>query len=144
MLFPFVHLIMKDDNEAKSFTTGAMVSFLIHIHISRTLIWQCCGLTEWVTQMTVGWSIFTWYNIVVFPITEGPQWTRGFTANICLVFAWVSLFIVGYVLWQRDIKRGLYKHAIEEEENEEAFKEKVELEQAESSHHEHNEIKEVK
>lgn len=27
MLFPFVHLIMKDDNEAKSFTTGAMVSW---------------------------------------------------------------------------------------------------------------------
>jgi hypothetical protein len=25
MLFPFVHLIMRDDNEAKSFTTGAMV-----------------------------------------------------------------------------------------------------------------------
>jgi hypothetical protein len=26
MLFPWVHLIMKDDNEARSFTTGAMVS----------------------------------------------------------------------------------------------------------------------
>jgi hypothetical protein len=26
MLFPWVHLIMKDDNEARSFTTGGMVS----------------------------------------------------------------------------------------------------------------------
>jgi hypothetical protein len=26
MLFPWVHLIMKDDNEARSFTTGSMVS----------------------------------------------------------------------------------------------------------------------
>ena len=25
LLFPWVHIIMKDDNEAKSFTTGAMV-----------------------------------------------------------------------------------------------------------------------
>lgn len=30
MIFPFVHLIMKDDNEAKSFTTGAMVSLSLH------------------------------------------------------------------------------------------------------------------
>ncbi|KAH7259818.1 hypothetical protein NW759_002729 [Fusarium solani] len=113
MLFPFVHLIMKDDNEAKSFTTGAM--------------------------MTVGWSFFTWYNVVVFPVTEGPQWTRGFTASICLCVIWVSLFLTGYVLWQRDIKRGLYKHAIEEEENEEILNEKVEQVQAESTHLEEKE-----
>ncbi|KAH7002428.1 major facilitator superfamily domain-containing protein [Ilyonectria destructans] len=113
ILFPFIHLIMKDDNEAKSFTTGAM--------------------------MTVGWSFFTWYNVVVFPITEGPQWKRGFTASICLCVVWVTLFITGYLLWQRDIKRGLYKHAIEEEENEEILNEKVEQIQAESTHLEEKE-----
>ncbi|CAH0027048.1 unnamed protein product [Clonostachys rhizophaga] len=108
MLFPFVHLIMKDDNEAKSFTTGAM--------------------------MTVGWAFFTWYNVVVFPVTEGPQWTRGFTASICLCVVWVSLFLTGYVLWQRDIKKGLYKNAIEEEENEEILDEKMDQARADSSH----------
>lgn len=29
MIFPFIHLLMKDDNEAKSFTTGAMVCYSI-------------------------------------------------------------------------------------------------------------------
>ncbi|RSM02600.1 hypothetical protein CEP52_007838 [Fusarium oligoseptatum] len=90
-------------------------------------------------MMTVGWSFFTWYNVVVFPVTEGPQWTRGFTASICLCVLWVSLFLTGYVLWQRDIKRGLYKHAIEEEENEEILNEKAEQVQAESHHLEEKE-----
>lgn len=74
--------------------------------------------------MTVGWAFFTWYNVVVFPITEGPRWTRGFTANICLVVVWVSLFMVGYILWQRDIRRGLYKDAIQHEEEEETSEKK--------------------
>ncbi|KAJ3532108.1 hypothetical protein NM208_g8586 [Fusarium decemcellulare] len=99
MLFPWVHLIMKDDNEAKSFTTGAM--------------------------MTVGWAFFTWYNVVAFPITEGPRWTRGFTANVCLTCCYLTLFLIGQVLWRRDIKKGLYKRAIEEEEIEEELDEKL-------------------
>lgn len=87
--------------------------------------------------MTVGWAFFTWYNVVVFPITEGPQWTRGFTASICLTVVWVALFLAGYLLWQRDIRRGLYQNAIAEEQDEEAFHEKVEQvshTQAESIH----------
>ncbi|KFY49844.1 hypothetical protein V496_09772 [Pseudogymnoascus sp. VKM F-4515 (FW-2607)] len=99
MIFPFVHVIMKDDNEAKSFTTGAM--------------------------MTVGWAFFSWYNVVVFPVTEAPQFARGFTASICLISIYITLFVTGYLLWQRDIRRGLYKNAIEEEENEEILNEKV-------------------
>lgn len=99
MLFPWVHLIMKDDNEAKSFTTGAM--------------------------MTVGWAFFTWFNVVTFPITEGPRWTRGFTSNVILTCCYLSFFLIGQVLWRRDIKKGLYKRAIEEEENQEALDEKL-------------------
>jgi hypothetical protein len=38
ILFPFVHLIMKDDNEAKSFTTGAMVSRLSSLQILKGYI----------------------------------------------------------------------------------------------------------
>lgn len=39
MIFPFVHLIMKDDNEAKSFTTGAMVSgpLSLKIHLGSAV-----------------------------------------------------------------------------------------------------------
>ncbi|KAH6666522.1 major facilitator superfamily domain-containing protein [Plectosphaerella plurivora] len=99
MLFPWVHLIMKDDNEAKSFTTGSM--------------------------MTVGWAFFTWYNVVTFPITEGPRWTRGFTANVTLTCCYVTFFMIGQVLWHRDTKRGLYKRSIEEEENQEVLDEKL-------------------
>ncbi|CEI67995.1 unnamed protein product [Fusarium venenatum] len=99
MLFPWVHLIMKDDNEARSFTTGAM--------------------------MTVGWAFFTWYNVVAFPITEGPRWTKGFSANVALTCCYLTLFMIGQFLWRRDIKAGLYKRAIEEEENEEAAHEKL-------------------
>ncbi|KAF2025012.1 hypothetical protein EK21DRAFT_117208 [Setomelanomma holmii] len=47
---------MKDDNEARSFTTGAM--------------------------MTIGWAFFSFYPITVFPILEAPQWTKGYTVNI--------------------------------------------------------------
>lgn len=75
--------------------------------------------------MTVGWAFFTWYNVVVFPITEGPRWTRGFTANVALTCCYLTFFLVGQVLWRRDIKKGLYQRAIEEEENEEAMEEKL-------------------
>ena len=75
--------------------------------------------------MTVGWAFFTWFNVVVFPITEGPRWTRGFTATVTLTCCYITLFIIGQVLWRRDIRRGLYKRAIEEEENQEALDEKL-------------------
>ena len=75
--------------------------------------------------MTVGWSFFTWYNVVAFPITEGPRWTKGFSANVALTCCYITLFMIGQFLWRRDIKAGLYKRAIEVEENEEAANEKL-------------------
>lgn len=75
--------------------------------------------------MTVGWAFFTWYNVVTFPITEGPRWTRGFTANVTLTCCYVTFFMIGQVLWHRDIKKGLYKRSIEEEENQEVLEEKL-------------------
>ena len=77
--------------------------------------------------MTVGWSFFTWYNVVAFPITEGPRWTKGFSANVALTCCYITLFMIGQFLWRRDIKAGLYKRAIEAEENEEAANEKLGL-----------------
>lgn len=75
--------------------------------------------------MTVGWAFFTWFNVVAFPITEGPRWTRGFTATVVLTCVYMTLFIIGQILWRRDIKQGLYQRAIEEEENQEALDEKL-------------------
>ncbi|PNP73566.1 hypothetical protein FNYG_13085 [Fusarium nygamai] len=92
-------LAIVDDNEARSSTTGAM--------------------------MTIGWAFFTWYSDVAFPITQGPRWTKGFSANVALTCYYLTLFMVGQFLWRRDIKAGLYKRAIEEEENEEAVNEKL-------------------
>lgn len=74
--------------------------------------------------MTIGWAFFSWYNIVVFPVTESPRFKRGFTASICLIVVYLSIFITGYLLWQRDIRNGVYQRAIEQEENEEALNEK--------------------
>lgn len=75
--------------------------------------------------MTIGWAFFSWYNVVAFPITEGPRWTRGFTANVVLTVCYMVVFLVGQVLWRRDIKKGLYKRAIEVEENQEALDDKL-------------------
>ena len=68
--------MMKDDNEARSFTTGAM--------------------------MTVGWAFFSFYPITVFPILEAPQWTKGYTVNIVFILCYWALFMIGQYLWRRE------------------------------------------
>lgn len=101
--------------------------------------------------MTVGWAFHTWYNVVAFPITEGPQWTRGFTSNVVLTCCYITLFLVAQILWSRDIKKGLYKRAIEEEEDQEAIAEKLDSKDqdeniekpVQSDHVEHRQGKEV-
>ncbi|KAM0331310.1 hypothetical protein ACHAQA_002980 [Verticillium albo-atrum] len=89
ILFPWVSLVMKDDAEARAFTTGAM--------------------------MTFGWIFFSFYPITVFPIIEGPRWRKGFTVNTIFVFVWWSLFMLGQVLWRRDQKRNKVALPSEEE-----------------------------
>ncbi|KAL0938069.1 Pantothenate transporter liz1-like protein 7 [Colletotrichum truncatum] len=76
ILFPWINMVMKDDNEARSFTTGAM--------------------------MTIGWAFFSFYPITVFPILEAPQWTKGFTVNIVFIVCYWTLFLVGQYLWRRE------------------------------------------
>jgi hypothetical protein len=61
-------MLMKDDNEARSFTTGAM--------------------------MTIGWIFFSFYPITVFPILEAPQRMKGFTVNIVFILCYWALFMV--------------------------------------------------
>lgn len=67
---------MKDDNEGRAFTTGAM--------------------------MTVGWAFFSFYPITVFPILEAPQWTKGYTVNIVFILCYWALFMIGQYLWRRE------------------------------------------
>ncbi|KAM0807021.1 putative Major facilitator superfamily (MFS) profile domain-containing protein [Seiridium cardinale] len=78
ILFPWVNIIMKDDNEARSFTTGAM--------------------------MTIGWAFFSFYPITVFPVVEAPMWRKGFIVNTVLTVAFWTLFMIGQYLWKRDKK----------------------------------------
>lgn len=73
---------MKDDNEAWSFTTGAM--------------------------MTVGWIFFSFYPITVFLILKAPQWTKGFTVNIVFILCYWALFMVGQYLWLREERTKKY------------------------------------
>ncbi|TQN64823.1 Pantothenate transporter liz1 [Colletotrichum shisoi] len=76
MLFPWIQMIMKDDNEARSFTTGAM--------------------------MTIGWAFFSFYPITVFPILEAPRWAKGYTVNIVFILCYWTIFMIGQYLWRRE------------------------------------------
>ncbi|KAJ5742310.1 hypothetical protein N7533_011719 [Penicillium manginii] len=79
ILFPWVNMIMKDDAEARAFTTGAM--------------------------MTCGWIFFSFYPITAFPVLEAPKWRKGFTVNTVLTVAYWCLFMLGQYLWTRELKR---------------------------------------
>ncbi|PSN65477.1 MFS general substrate transporter [Corynespora cassiicola Philippines] len=91
ILFPWVNLIMKDDNEARSFTTGAM--------------------------MTIGWAFFSFYPITVFPVLEAPKWRKGFTVNTVLVCCYWTLFMVGQFLWRREIRHKKYNMSADSNEH---------------------------
>ncbi|OOQ91738.1 putative vitamin H transporter [Penicillium brasilianum] len=79
ILFPWVNMIMKDDAEARAFTTGAM--------------------------MTCGWIFFSFYPITAFPVLEAPKWRKGFTVNTVLTVVYWCLFMLGQYLWTREQKR---------------------------------------
>ncbi|KAL2784185.1 major facilitator superfamily domain-containing protein [Aspergillus keveii] len=105
ILFPWVNMVMKDDSEARAFTSGAM--------------------------MTFGWVFFSFYPITVFPVIEAPKWRKGYTVNTVFVICWWTIFMVGQYLWRRDVKTGKYasgEYAVrnEEEENDKIRDEKGE------------------
>ncbi|KAM0418799.1 hypothetical protein ACHAPT_012309 [Fusarium lateritium] len=82
ILFPWVNMVMKDDAEARAFTTGAM--------------------------MTCGCIFFSFYLITVLPVIEAPKWRKGYTVNTVFVATWWILFMVGQYLWRRDIKKNKF------------------------------------
>ncbi|OCT50355.1 putative transporter SEO1 [Cladophialophora carrionii] len=79
ILFPWVNVAMKDDAEARAFTTGAM--------------------------MTMGWAFFCFYPITVLPVIEAPRWRKGFTVNTVFVICFWILFMIGQYLWKKDLKK---------------------------------------
>ncbi|RDW66824.1 hypothetical protein BP5796_09573 [Coleophoma crateriformis] len=79
ILIPWVNVIMKDDSEARAFTTGAMLTF--------------------------GWAVNAFYPILVFPVLEAPRWTKGYAVTLVFVFMVWALFMLGLFLQKRDSKR---------------------------------------
>jgi len=79
ILMPWVNIVMKDDNEARAFTTGAM--------------------------LTAGWAVYSFYPITVFPVVDAPQWRKGYIVNLVFVLMCWFLFLLGVVLHRRDTNR---------------------------------------
>ncbi|KAL2829368.1 hypothetical protein BJY01DRAFT_255010 [Aspergillus pseudoustus] len=95
-------MVMKDDSEARAFTSGAM--------------------------MTFGWVFFSFYPITVFPVVEAPKWRKGYTVNTVFVICWWTIFMTGQYLWRRDVKAGKYssgEYAVKNEEESNIKDEKV-------------------
>ncbi|KAI8935149.1 hypothetical protein NX059_007742 [Plenodomus lindquistii] len=82
ILMPFINMALRDDAEARAVTVGAM--------------------------LTAGWAVFSFYPITVFPIVEGPRWTKGYAVNICFIIGcWVSFLAMQYLYKKSEKKRHL-------------------------------------
>ncbi|KAF4554500.1 Pantothenate transporter-like protein 1 [Elsinoe fawcettii] len=75
ILLPWVNMILRDNAEERAVTVGAM--------------------------LTLGWGIFSFYPITVFPVLEAPRWTKGYSVNTVFVFMTWTLFMVGQYLYRR-------------------------------------------
>jgi len=80
ILMPFINMALRDDAEARAVTVGAM--------------------------LTAGWAVFSFYPITVFPIVEGPKWTKGYAVNICfIVGCWSSFLVMQYLYKKSENKK---------------------------------------
>lgn len=72
-------MAMRDDAEARAVTVGAM--------------------------LTAGWAVFSFYPITVFPIVEGPRWTKGYSVNICFIVGCWSTFLLMQYMYKKSEKK---------------------------------------
>lgn len=73
-------MAMRDDSEARAVTVGAM--------------------------LTAGWAVYSFYPITVFPIVEGPRWTKGYSVNIAFVVGcWVTFLVSQYMYLKSEKKK---------------------------------------
>ncbi|PGH17459.1 hypothetical protein AJ79_01059 [Helicocarpus griseus UAMH5409] len=80
ILVPWVNMSLRDDAEARAFTVGAM--------------------------MTLGWAVFSFYPIAVFPVLEAPRWKKGYIVDLVFVLMTWVMFSTGILLQRRDDKRA--------------------------------------
>ncbi|CZR54607.1 related to transporter protein [Phialocephala subalpina] len=80
IIIPWFNIAMKDDAEARAFTTGAMLTF--------------------------GWGINSFYPIAVFPVLQAPRWKRGYIVEVFFVTGTWLTFMIGIYLHRRDTKRA--------------------------------------
>jgi hypothetical protein len=80
ILMPFINMALRDDAEARAVTVGAM--------------------------LTAGWAVFSFYPITVFPIVEGPRWTKGYAVNVCFIVGCWATFLVMQYLYKKSESRN--------------------------------------
>ncbi|KAH3919135.1 hypothetical protein HBI56_100340 [Parastagonospora nodorum] len=79
ILMPFINMALRDDAEARAVTVGAM--------------------------LTAGWAVFSFYPITVFPIIEGPRWTKGYSVNIAFICGCWGTFLAMQYLYKKSEKK---------------------------------------
>ena len=58
-------------------------------------------------MLTAGWAVFSFYTINVFPIIEGPRWTKGYSVNIAFICGcWGTFLAMQYLYKRSEKKRG--------------------------------------
>jgi hypothetical protein len=76
---PFINMALRDDAEARAVTVGAM--------------------------LTAGWAVFSFYPITVFPIKEGPRWTKGYSVNIAFICGCWGMFLAMQYMYKKSEKK---------------------------------------
>jgi hypothetical protein len=105
ILMPFINMALRDDAEARAVTVGAM--------------------------LTAGWAVFSFYPITVFPIVQGPRWTRGYSVNIAFICGcWVVFLVMQYLYKKSEKKRAerMIREVAKDEEDIAAIEQKNESE----------------
>jgi hypothetical protein len=105
ILMPFINMALRDDAEARAVTVGAM--------------------------LTAGWAVFSFYPITVFPIIQGPRWTRGYSVNIAFICGcWVTFLTMQYLYKKSEKKRAerMIREVTKDEEDIAAVEQKNESE----------------
>ena len=57
----------------------------------------------------------SFYPLVAFPVLEAPQWTKGYTVNICFTLGCTITLLLGFFLHHREEKHVRERAEIDEE-----------------------------
>jgi hypothetical protein len=79
ILMPFINMALRDDAEARAVTVGAM--------------------------LTAGWAVFSFYPVTVFPIVQGPRWTKGYSVNIAFICGCWGMFLAMQYMYKKSEKK---------------------------------------